>query len=60
MKSLKVGNREPKRMSYRACGRLKWLSSAPKEKLEKIGQPCFFLGFELLIFRLGQTKRASY
>jgi PAS domain S-box-containing protein len=33
---------------------------APKEKLDKIGQPSLVLGLELLIFRSWQAKRATY
>jgi hypothetical protein len=35
-------------------------NSAPKEKLDKIGQPSLVLGLELLIFRSWQAKRATY
>jgi nitrate/nitrite transport system ATP-binding protein len=35
-------------------------SKAPKEKLDKIGQPSLVLGLELLIFRSWQAKRATY
>jgi hypothetical protein len=34
--------------------------TAPKEKLDKIGQPSLVLGLELLIFRSWQAKRATY
>jgi hypothetical protein len=36
------------------------LRAAPKEKLDKIGQPSLVLGLELLIFRSWQAKRATY
>jgi hypothetical protein len=36
------------------------INEAPKEKLDKIGQPSLVLGLELLIFRSWQAKRATY